>query len=241
MKIAVLSDIHANVFALKAALDLVDRDGVDKIVHAGDLVGYGPDPNEVVSLIKERGIEGVRGNYDKGIGMELGACGCEVIDESDSIFKKLVFGWTDEAVTQETRSYLAELKFELKFAVGVLKVGVWHGTPGSDTEYWHEDLPGKFFRKMARKAFCDVIIFGHTHMPYHTEIGGVHFINAGSVGKPKGNDPRGSYAYLEIDPRRGRVFTHFPRVEYDVEAMVEKLRASTTLPETLADQFLQGI
>src|SRR3972149_9954935 len=163
MKIAVLSDIHGNIYALNAVLKQVERDGADMSVHAGALVGYGPHPNEGVSCIQRLGIEGGRGNYDKGVGLKLDSCGCATKTESEAIFKKMVFGWTSDASTESTKQFLAALLFEKNFVFGSFKIGVWHATPTEDNTYWFSSRSKGFFMKMAKKALCDVIIFGHTH------------------------------------------------------------------------------
>jgi predicted phosphodiesterase len=114
-----------------------------------------------------------------------------------------------------------------------------HGTPTLNTLYWTEDRPAAFRAKMAEIAGAragDVIAFGHTHVPWHAESGGIHFVNTGSVGRPKDGDWRAGYVVLDIEP--GRVGVELVRVEYDVERAARAIQDST-LPDDFAT-FLLG-
>ena len=115
-----------------------------------------------------------------------------------------------------------------------------HGTPTLNTLYWTEDRPDSFASKMAKAAGGregDLIAFGHTHKPWHRVVEGVHFVNTGSVGKPKDGDWRASYVLVEADERIENV--QFVRVEYDLERAVEGVMGSD-LPDEFADQLKAG-
>jgi predicted phosphodiesterase len=115
-----------------------------------------------------------------------------------------------------------------------------HGTPTLNTLYWTEDRPDSFCTRMAGIAGAragDVICFGHTHKPWHREIDGVHFVNTGSVGRPKDGDPRAGYVVLDLAD--DSVAVEFIRVEYDVREAVEAIRASE-LPDDFADYLATG-
>ena len=115
-----------------------------------------------------------------------------------------------------------------------------HGTPTLNTLYWTEDRPDSFCLKMAGAAGLregDLIAFGHTHKPWHRDVGGIRFLNTGSVGKPKDGDWRAGYVLLEANEEIGP--PEFVRVEYDLERAVEGVLASG-LPDDFADQLRAG-
>jgi diadenosine tetraphosphatase ApaH/serine/threonine PP2A family protein phosphatase len=115
-----------------------------------------------------------------------------------------------------------------------------HAAPTLNTLYWNEDRPDDFCLTMARHAGMkpgDVIAFGHTHLPWHREVGGMHFLNTGSVGRPKDGDWRAGYVILEVG--QGPVRVEFVRVEYDLEAAMRGIRESD-LPDELAEYLRMG-
>jgi Predicted phosphoesterase len=115
-----------------------------------------------------------------------------------------------------------------------------HGAPTLNTLYLTEDRPDTFMSRMAEIAGAkagDVLCFGHTHRPWHRTIEGVHFVNTGSVGKPKDGDWRAGYAIIDVT--KGAVSVEFVRVEYDLDAAVRAIRASE-LPDDFAEQLMAG-
>jgi predicted phosphodiesterase len=245
VRIALISDIHANLPALEVVLADIEVRGVDATYHVGDLVGYAPWPNEVVALLADRGITGVAGNYDSTVGLAYKHCGCRYEDPRQEALSHLSFEWTRRACREETRAALAALPFRLDLhplgghAAGPQVVLV-HGTPVLNTVYWTEDRPDDFCRKMATMAGMksgDVIAFGHTHLPWHRVVDGIHFVNTGSVGRPKDGDPRAGYALLEIT-QAGVAVTH-ERAAYDVDRATRAILA-TDLPSEFAAYLESG-
>lgn len=240
MRYALISDIHANLPALEAVLsDIAQRD-VDATWHLGDLVGYAPWPNEVVSLLADRGITGVSGNYDSTVGLNYKHCGCRYEDPRQEVLSHLSFEWTKAACTDATKDFLAALPFRLDLhplgghAAGPT-VSLVHGTPVLNTVYWTEDRPDDFCRKMAGIAGLkegDLIAFGHTHLPWHRAVDGIHFVNTGSVGRPKDGDPRAGYSILTIGAG-GSIAVEHVRVTYDIFRVSAAIRRSD-LPDEFA-------
>ena len=231
--IALISDIHANLPALEAVLSDIETRDVMATYHVGDLVGYAPWPDEVVALLGQRGISGVAGNYDSTVGLDYKHCGCRYEDPRQETLSHLSFDWTRRACSPETKVVLAALPFRLDLhplgghASGP-RIVLVHGTPVLNTVYWTEDRPDDFCRKMAGLAGLksgDVIAFGHTHLPWHRVVDGIHFVNTGSVGRPKDGDPRAGYALLTIESDASVAVEHV-RVSYDVSSAVEAIRAS---------------
>lgn len=253
--LAILSDIHANLPALEAVLaDLdvrLERGEVDAVYCLGDLVGYATRPNEVAALIRERGIPTIAGNYDEGVGLNSDDCGCAYQTPEDKARGAESIAWTNQAVTDETRRYLRSLPRHLRITFEVprqkdaesIEVLMVHGSPRRINEYLFEDRPDSSFVRMMEAANADVMLFGHTHKPFHkafaNDDGRVrHAVNTGSVGKPKDGDPRAGYVLLTIDAERGRddagyCAAEHVRVEYDVEAAAREVETSP-LPDALA-------
>ena len=246
MKLALISDIHANLPALEAVLaDIAARDGIAATYHLGDLVGYAPWPDETVALLREAQIAGIAGNYDSTVATDYKHCGCKYEDPRQEQLSHLSYEWTRRNVSPETKRFLGSLPFRLDVRVtGGHQSGptliLVHGTPTLNTVYWTEDRPDGFCLKMAGLAGAkagDILAFGHTHKPWHRVVDGIHFVNTGSVGRPKDGDWRAGYVLLSVAP--DTVNAEFVRVEYDVERAARGIAAST-LPDDFANYLRTG-
>ncbi len=245
MRLALISDIHANLPALESVLADIDAHGVDGIWHLGDLVGYAPWPNEVVELIRARAIAGVAGNYDSTVASDYDHCGCKYEDPVQEALTHHSYEWTRTHVSAPTRAFLGALPFRVDVrplgghASGPRLILV-HGTPTLNTLYWTEDRPDSFCMKMAAAAGArpdDAIAFGHTHLAWHREVEGVTLLNSGSVGRPKDGDPRAGYALVDFGHSGFRVRSR--RVEYDVERSARQIERSD-LPDAFASYLRTG-
>ena len=257
MTIACFSDIHGNLPALNAVLEDMAQRPVDMRYCLGDLVGYAPWPNEVVDRIRELGIPTLAGNYDEGVGLHSDDCGCAYKTEDDKVRGAASIAFTNDTVTDERRAYLRSLPRHLRMTfqpprqeeARPLQVLMVHGSPRRINEYLFEDRPDRSFLRMMEAAHADVMLFGHTHKPFHKvlaydaegETRYQHAINIGSVGKPKDGDPRACYALLHVDvdapltsPKD--VSVEFVRVAYDVEATAQAVEKSP-LPDAFADML----
>jgi predicted phosphodiesterase len=245
VRYALISDIHGNLPALDAVLTDIDAHAdIDATYHLGDLVGYSSFPNEVVTRLTERGIAGIAGNYDSTVATDYKHCGCKSESPRQEELAHLSYEYTRAAVSPETKQRLGALPFSLDLrplgghAAGPRLVLV-HGTPTLNTLYWTEDRSDDFCRKMAEVVSLkagDMIAFGHTHKPWHRVVDGMHFVNTGSVGRPKDGDWRAGYARVTLGDGDARV--EFVRVSYDLEATIAGVRAAG-LPEDFVE-FLQS-
>jgi predicted phosphodiesterase len=259
---AVFSDVHANLPALEAVLGDIDarasRGEVDAVYCLGDLVGYATWPNEVAQTIRRRGIPTIAGNYDEGVGLGSDDCGCAYRTDEDKARGAESIAYTNAAVTEATRRYLRGLPRHIRLTFSAprdaeadpVEVLMVHGSPRRINEYLFEDRAAKSLLRMMSRAGADVMLFGHTHQPYHRALeergeGASatyrHAINTGSVGKPKDGDPRACYALLTLDPQRlktdaGYCSAEFVRVEYDVEAAARAVESSP-LPDAFAQML----
>jgi diadenosine tetraphosphatase ApaH/serine/threonine PP2A family protein phosphatase len=170
-------------------------------------------------------------------------CGCKSESARQEELAHISYEYTRRTVSPATKRFLGALPFSLDLrplgghAAGPRLVLV-HGTPTLNTLYWTDDRPDDFCRKMAASVGLkagDVIAFGHTHKPWHRVVDGVHFVNTGSVGRPKDGDWRAGYVRLLLGDGEPQV--EFVRVPYDVAATVAGVRAAG-LPEEFAE-FLE--
>ncbi|HEX4684775.1 MAG TPA: metallophosphoesterase family protein [Gemmatimonadaceae bacterium] len=243
--IALISDVHGNVPALEAVLTDIDARGLDAVYHLGDLVGYGPWPNEVVEMVRRHGVQGIAGNYDSTVAAGYKHCGCRYEDARQEELSHQSFAWTLEHTSAEVKRYLQALPFRLDVRpLGGHQAGptitLLHGNQVLNTVYVTEERSDDFLAKMSAGVGAregDIIAFGHTHKPWHRVVGGVHFVNTGSVGRPKDGDRRAGYVLLDLDANEAAV--EFKRVEYDVERAADAIHAST-LPNELAEYLRTG-
>ena len=249
MKIALFSDIHANLPALEAFFQDVDAKKPDAIYCLGDLVGYNIWPNEVVDEIRKRNIPTITGNYDFGIGRRSDECGCAYKTDEEKDMGKVSISYTNEIVKDEQRAYLrtlpAHIRVEYQLNEDKLNLLLVHGSPRKVNEYLFEDREEKSMLRIMEQADADILCFGHTHKPYHrileTEGRFRHAINIGSVGKPKDADPRGGYVMLTINENssvinKESIQVEFIRFEYDVEKAAKAVEDSP-LPNAYADML----
>lgn len=243
---ALLSDIHANLPALRAVLADIDaRRNIDATYHLGDLTGYAPWPNQVVALLHERGIPGIAGNYDSTVATDYKHCGCRADSPHEEELSHLSYEWTRSHVTPETKRYLASLPFRIDIRplgghVSGPTITLIHGNQTLNTVYVTEDRPDSFLEKMARDIGAragDVICFGHTHKPWQRVVGGIQFINTGSVGRPKDGNWRACYVLLSVEASGARV--EFVRVPYEIDEAADAIRVSD-LPAEFAEVLKSG-
>jgi putative phosphoesterase len=237
--IAVLSDLHGNSAATEAALTDIDRHTPDEVLCLGDLVGYGARPNDTIDLVRSRELPTVMGNYDDGVGFDRDDCGCAYKDEGERARGQASLMWTRAVVDEERKAYLRSFSPELRREMHGVRLRFVHGSPRRMNEYLFADRDPASLARIAKGADCDVLVFGHTHVPWTREIEGVRFINTGSVGKPKDGDPRAGWVLIEIAPD-GVVTSTIHRVEYDVASMAAAIRAADGLPDRFAKDIETG-
>ena len=208
-------------------------------------MGYAPWPNEVVARLVADGIAGVAGNYDSTVATIYKHCGCRYEDSTQEALSHLSYAWTLEHTSKDASAVLGALPFRIDLrprgghAAGPTLTLV-HGNQTLNTVYVTENRTDDFLTTMGTGVGAkagDVVAFGHTHKPWHRTVGGVHFVNTGSVGRPKDGDWRAGYVVLDLSAEVPRV--EFRRVEYDAERAAEAILAST-LPNEFADYLRTG-
>jgi len=256
MRIALFSDIHANLPALEAFFKDVETRNTDAVYCLGDLVGYNIWPNEVIDEIRRRGIPTIAGNYDWGIGRSSDDCGCAYKTDDEKAMGKVSISYTNEVIKDEQRAYLrtlpAHIRLEYQLNEDKRNILLVHGSPRKVNEYLFEDREEKSMLRIMEQADADIMCFGHTHKPYHRILNSGsadknhfrHAINIGSVGKPKDGDPRGGYVILTINPdstvkEKDSIKVEFVRFEYDVEEAAKAVENSP-LPDEYANMLRNG-
>jgi len=249
MRYLVLTDIHANIEALDACLADARERGFDQTLSLGDLVGYGPDPNEVVRRIQDLDPRAlVRGNHDKV------ACGLEQAEGFNAVARSAA-KWTLDVLTPANREWLCALP-EGPTTVDDL-VEICHGSPFDEDAYIFDELDAVRALKVSKRPLC---LFGHTHYPVTFELSDEAFdtvgpaaagetqlalkpaakylLNPGSVGQPRDGDPRAAYAIVDTNGN-GHPRVELLRIRYNVEETQSKIIAAG-LPEVLAQRLAVG-
>jgi predicted phosphodiesterase len=239
MRLAVLSDIHANLAALEAVLD--DLPPVDEVWALGDIVGYGPQPNEVIRRLQELGVRAVTGNHD---GAAIGLVDASWFNPDANA----AIQWTASVLDENARAYLATLP-------QVRRDGELTAVHGSPREPIWEYITDAAIAAANLSAFeTRHCLYGHTHLPVIYRADGIHItvvpaipatpipldarralINPGSVGQPRDGNPDASY--LVLDTEAG--VAEFRRVPYQI-ALTQRLMREVGLPRWLVERLAIG-
>jgi putative phosphoesterase len=215
--IAVLADIHGNAAALRAVL--ADLPSVDEIVCCGDLVGYYPEPAEVVDRMRRLAVRCIRGNH------ELMTCGKQVVPPERVTFYRI--DQTRAALSREQLEWLCALPAEHEMLRQGLTIRLRHASPWDEQTYLYPDSPAVDRIELSEGTW---LIVGHTHYPMQLRRGEGWLVNPGSVGQPRDWDPRAAYALL--DPQTGEWRQR--RVAYDHAAYQRRLQALGWHPHAIA-------
>jgi predicted phosphodiesterase len=246
MRILVLSDLHANLTAFDAVLQAA-KGRWDTSVCLGDVVGYGPDPNEVTARLRELNTQTIRGNHDKAISGVMAA------DDFNPVAKAAV-DWTNTELSPDNLNWLTNLPRGPLTTGGIVLV---HGAFQDEDEYVF--TPAQALEGLLDST-AEVTFFGHTHHqggfsyidsklevlqihprmsePFtalHLEPPRRYLLNPGSVGQPRDNDPRAAFAIADLEHQT----VEFWRVQYDIAAVQHRMR-NVHLPEPLVQRLVVG-
>jgi predicted phosphodiesterase len=208
VKVALLSDLHANLPALQAVV--ADMGPVDAILCAGDVVGYYPDADDVCALVRDLGARVVRGNHDAYVaGHRPPPAGKD---------REYRTAWTREALSPDHLRWLRDLPAELDARWDGIEATVRHASPWDEETYLYPSSPD--LARIDLRA-GQLLLLGHTHRPLSAVAGQGRVVNPGSVGQPRDWNPTASYAVL--DTQTGQVDHH--RVAWDVHGYQDRLRS----------------
>ncbi|TAJ45501.1 CHAD domain-containing protein [Methanofollis fontis] len=229
--IALIGDVHANLPALQAVLEDARSRGAVAVLDAGDAVGYGPFPEASVGALRQNAVRSVAGNYDLQV---LAGKGKKKRLPKDRQ-KRVAMQWAYDNISKESRLYLGSLPAQRRFSVGERRILLCHGSPESPDEYLDAETPVFRLQEIAALADADIVVSGHAHRPSVREVGGVWFVNTGSVGRQDDGDPRACYALLQTDPFS---ICHL-RIPYNVDRTVAAV-FEAGLPTGFARMFREG-
>lgn len=233
MRLAIISDIHSNLEALISAFEVIGQEGADEIICLGDIIGYGADPNECLSLVRERCSTILLGNHDAA------AIDLSVANQF-TMNAQLSAMWTFGILFEEHKAFLRGLsqtqpRGDILFS---------HASP-FEPEEWHYVI-SDFDMREAFHAFTERICFiGHSHIPViFSERGkstavsstGRFIINVGSVGQPRDGKPELSFGVFDTETWTYRNI----RAQYDIKTAAEKIRKAG-LPHALAERLYHGM
>lgn len=225
MKILVLSDLHANLAAIEAAV----AEGFDRLICLGDLVGYGPSPNEVIRFIREHAFVAIRGNHDNALALDV-ECRCS---PDLKALAEATLADHRTLLSSEELDWLRALPNSVGFTLDGYRFAAFHATP-RDPLYEYEitpELPDDQLREQIEGVKADFILLGHTHLPMVRGIGSRIVVNPGSVGQPRDGNPECSYAIIEDG------VVGLRRTKYDLSGTVDALR-KLPLSAELIDQLI---
>jgi len=237
MKIAFFSDIHSNFPALCGAFASAERHKVSKIFCAGDVVGIGPHPIEVVRLLKERNVQTIRGNLDRKI--------VNLIKKEKGLKKllknkkKASLAWTALQMGEEEKSWLLNLPPEINIQIEGVSFLIVHGSLLSDADYIYPSITSIGLSSKMKDKKTDVLVCGHSHIPFIKVVNNIRVINCGSVGKPIDGDPRGSYILVDIS-KSIPFHSEIIRFNYNTDNLVRDLE-ERKVPGISSDEFKLGV
>jgi predicted phosphodiesterase len=231
MRIALITDLHANLPALRAVLDDATAIGCDTVWCAGDVVGRGPHPNEVVDELRQHDIPVVQGNWDEAVGMGREVTGSIWATPSGEQDGYASLAWTISRLSEENMGWLRQLPPTMRLEVEGRTALLFHGTPFKANEYLWADRPSRYFSRIASDEGDDLFCFGHTHESYHRVLGPAHFVAAGSVGCGTEGDSRARYAVIYV--AESDIVVGFRSVDYDHAAVIRDLSTAGLSPDLL--------
>ena len=253
-KLAVISCTHGNIPALEAVLEDIAARGIKRLIHLGDSVGYGPEPEALVSLLQERKISSIQGCWDKTVAEGQDDCGCEFLDEEEARRGEELFAWTFKRVSMETRKYLGSLPARIRLKAPCGSVLFVHGSPRSPNEYLSEDKDPLVLLERAHSAECDYLVCGHTHVPFMQKVSGTvsvekahpsiedtgisemtvkskYVYNVGSVGEPL-NGTDATYLIMDLNTGEAEI-VHVP---FDIEETLRRMKKAC-VPSFVIERF----
>jgi putative phosphoesterase len=224
MLIGLISDVHSNAVALKAVLLEMDALGINIILHAGDIVGYNPYPDETIELFKMKKVISILGNHDRAF---------ITGDTSDfNSYAAEAMEWTRNAASKECLNYIMGLKDTVTIVEKEERIVMFHESPNLHGYIYPEDATPD----LLNNTNGDVLVLGHTHIPFIMDYGTIGLIvNPGSVGQPRDGNPDASFAVLDTVTRDVKL----KRTKYDIEKVISDM-LTAHLPEALAYRLRAG-
>ncbi len=233
MRIGLISDVHANVIALEAALEQLNLRGADTIICLGDLVGYGPSPNEAIDLLRREGVVCTLGAADERLAYGFARRKAPRQGVADTILE-----WTQEVLEPRHLQYLQSLPVQQRIQTPAGWMRFFHGSLDDASERINISQDPITLGRMLQRHRCTILAAGSTHVPFYRHLPKAGLVvNPGSVGLSLNGEPGADYALLEISEEEIKV--KMDKVEYDFAAVAFDIVA-WGLPSTVADAIQMG-
>lgn len=235
MKIAVVSDVHANFPALQAVLTHARQQGVREFWDLGDSVGYNPFPNEVVNLFRQHQVKSILGNYDQKV------LAFPVLQKKwrtqKAPAKYFSFRWACRSLSERNKKYLKALPVSRRISRQGIRFLLVHASPLDIDEIVGPRTSIKRLKVLAKATRADIVLFGHSHYRWDKTIMKTRFLNPGSVGRSFNGKQKASYMILDV--HRGRVDAQHFCLAYDVRQNLDVMRTKK-FPSLLIDSIRLG-
>lgn len=240
MKIAVISDVHGNIIALERVLKDIEAQQIEQVYCLGDLVDFAPWDNEVISCIRERNIPCVLGNHDERIAFDRPVTSFDFLTEEENAWRKQAIDYTKENISADNKRWLGELPFQIELSYRVndtlKRIVLIHATLESNSAYLYKEDDKTELAHILKRDRTDVLVMGHTHLPYVQKDSGILLINSGSVGRSREDNRKASYAIIELNSEG--ISAEIRRLDYPIERVAQAIYKSG-IPDYYAD-FLLG-
>ncbi|MEM0448901.1 MAG: CHAD domain-containing protein [Methanomassiliicoccales archaeon] len=231
MTVAIVGDVHGNHHALEAVLQDAKKRGAEVIISTGDLLGPFGNAEECISMLRAHPCVGVIGNYDVRVLEMLDGKKRGKTQKDETTLLQLSLS----GLSNTSKAWIMSLPRSLRLKWGGRNLLVVHGSPDSMTERLEPETEEDRLRELASKAKAEIVISGHSHLPFYRQVGNTRFLNPGAVGRQSDGDPRASYALMRVRPLQ----VNLRRVQYDVEAAAKEI-LNEGRPKSLAEILLSG-
>jgi putative phosphoesterase len=229
LRIVVMADIHSNLDSFRAVIAHLPK--YDHLFFLGDLIGYGPQPDEVIEQLQRlQPSIALMGNHDFAVltGDTSGF----------SEYAKIGVEWTRQHIKPRNLRYLSTLSPYARIKLDNTEFALFHGSPRDPLgEYVFPGFPAKSVRQLIQEARAKIVLLGHTHLPMVYTLTSRALANPGSVGQPRDGDPRAAFAILTL--LNGNFSFEIRRVKYDIDSVATKI-LQERLPEPLAKRLYSG-
>lgn len=233
MIIGIISDVHANVIALEAVLEELKSQGADTILCLGDLVGYGPSPNETLDLIRSSGMLCTIGAADERIAFDFARSGMPREGVADSTLE-----WTRTIIETKHVNFLQELPVQQRLKTPAGRLRFFHGSPETPNERLNLNQDPMSLARILEHNRCSILACGGSHVPFYRKVPNGWVVNPGSVGLSLNGEPGADYALVRFD-KAGIAEIKMDKVEYDFAAVAFDIIA-WGLPPMIAEAVQQG-
>ena len=221
MKLGLIADVHGNVQALKAVLTVLEQDGAEFVICAGDLVAYGANPSQVIKILRDRAIPCVAGNYDFAVAHDLETASRIPSSPTNEPLKRAALEWARGHTSGGDKRFLGSLPWRMDFVLDGLHIGMVHaGLEYLDAMYTPNEPEAMY--ALYNRVRTDVVVMGHSHLSFTYRASAGLMVNPGSVGRSLNGDTRAAYAVLDTKTLE----VAHRRVRYDLRGAVRAIEKS---------------